>query len=57
MRFINHDEKYYLCTVVSGAFVYENEIVKMGDSFIVTSKAIDLEISGKGKLLIVESYK
>ena len=39
------------------AFVYENEIVKMGDSFIVTSKAEDLEISGKGKLLIVESYK
>ena len=57
IRFMNNDHKYYLCTVASGLFRYEDMIISVGESFIVTSKAIDETISGKGKLLIVESYK
>lgn len=57
IRFINEDHKYYLCTVASGYFKYDNNTLRVGESFIVTTKAKDLEISGKGKLLVVESYK
>lgn len=57
IRFINKDHKYYLCTVASGSFKYEDEIIHVGESFIVTTKAENEEISGRGKLLVVESYK
>ena len=57
IKFMNKEHKYYLCTVASGLFRYEDMIISVGESFIVTSKAIDETISGKGKLLIVESYK
>ena len=55
--FNNHEHKYFLCTVAAGYFKYEDEILKVGESFIITSKALDEEIHGKGKLLIVESYR
>ena len=57
IRFINSDHKYFLCTVASGCFKYDGEIIKVGESFIVTTKCENEEISGKGKLLVVESYK
>ena len=57
IRFINNDHKYYLCTVASGFFKYGEDIVIVGESFIVTSASVNEEINGKGKLLIVESYK
>ena len=57
IRFINEDNKYYLCTVAKGAFVYENNIARLGESFILPANTHNIEISGKGKLLIVESYK
>ena len=57
IRFINKDKKYYLCTVASGSFKYDDEVIHVGESFIVTTLARDEEISGKGKLLVVESYK
>lgn len=57
IRFVNSDHKYYLCTVASGYFKYEDRIIKVGESFIVTSLCDKEEVQGKGKLLIVESYK
>lgn len=57
IKFINNEEKYYLCTVALGYFKYDGEILKVGESFIVTSKAKEEEIQGKGRLLIVESYR
>ena len=57
IRFINNDHKYYLCTVASGCFKYDGYVLRVGESFIVTTKCENEEISGKGKLLIVESYK
>ena len=57
IRFINNEHKYYLCTVASGCFKYEGNILHVGESFIVTTKCENEEISGKGKLLVVESYK
>ena len=57
IRFLNDDHKYYLCTVARGYFKYDGIVVKTGESFIVTSKAVDEVITGKGKLLIVESYR
>ena len=57
IRFMNKEHKYYLCTVASGLFRYEDMIISVGESFIVTSNAIEEEIKGKGKLVIVESYK
>lgn len=55
--FINNEHKYYLATVASGSFKYDDMIINVGESFIVTSKCLREEIKGKGKLLIVESYK
>ena len=57
IRFINNEHKYYLCTVASGCFKYEGNTLHVGESFIVTTKCKNEEISGKGKLLVVESYK
>ena len=57
IRFTNDEHKYYLCTVASGYFKYEDNVIKVGESFIITSKCEKEEISGKGKLLVVESYK
>ena len=57
IRFINNEKKYYLCTVASGAFKYMDNNLKVGESFIVTSLCENVEISGKGRLLVVESYK
>ncbi|MBP5551357.1 MAG: mannose-6-phosphate isomerase [Bacilli bacterium] len=57
IRFMNKEHKYYLCTVASGLFRYEDMIISVGESFIVTSLAETEEIVGKGKLLIVESYR
>ena len=57
IRFINNEHKYYLCTVASGYFKYEDTCIKVGESFIVTTKCENEEISGKGKLLVVESYR
>ena len=57
ISFNNKDHKYYLCTVASGLFSYEDNIISVGESFIVTSKCIEETIKGKGKLLVVESYK
>lgn len=57
IKFMNHEHKYYLCTVASGLFTYEDITISVGESFIVTSACEVEEIKGKGKLLIVESYK
>lgn len=57
IRFINKDKKYYLCTVADGYFKYENKVLKVGESFIVTALADNEEIKGKGKLLIVTSKR
>ena len=57
IKFMNKEHKYYLCTVASGLFRYEDMVISVGESFIVTSKADFEEIKGKGKLVIVESYK
>ena len=57
IRFINNEHKYYMCTVASGCFKYLDNVIKVGESFIVTTKCENEEISGKGKLLVVESYK
>ena len=57
IRFINKEHKYYLCTVARGQFKYEDMVVGIGESFIVTSLAEKEIVKGKGKLLIVESYR
>lgn len=57
ITFKNEEHKYYLCTVAKGFFKYDDVILKTGESFIVTSLAKNEEITGKGKLLVVESYR
>ena len=57
ITFNNQLHKYYLCTVVMGKFNYDDYCLNVGQSFIVTSKCLKEEIRGKGKLLIVESYR
>ena len=57
IRFMNKEHKYYLCSVASGLFRYEDNFASVGESFIVTANCENEEIKGKGKLLVVESYK
>ena len=57
IKFLNKDHKYYLCTVANGIFSYDDNTISIGESFIITSKCVCEEIKGKGKLLIVESYR
>lgn len=51
------ENSYYLCTVVEGEFEYDNEKIKFGESFIVTSKCKSDVIKGKGKIIVTKSYR
>lgn len=57
IKFMMSDGKYYLCSVASGKFNYNGTELKVGESFIVTSLCDNEVIKGKGKLVVVESYR
>lgn len=51
-KFIPNNNQYYLGTVIEGSILVNNHLVKMGDSFIITTQASLVSFKGMGKISI-----